>query len=108
MRHLDSALSEIHDLNLSYLVLVQKLLRADLVNWMCQLSLDKDTAEFLRDLTLCQIKRLSDSNTVLCNFCLSDYQLLSALDHGGSDGPWRKPFDALRVEQRVCPKNTPE
>ncbi|AEC18758.1 transcriptional activator FlhD [Pusillimonas sp. T7-7] len=73
-------------MNLSYLILAQRLLRANVAKGIYRLGLDEDAAQLLSEFTLPQILKLASSNVLLCKFRLNDYQLLSALNRDGLDG----------------------
>ena len=77
----DTLLNDIHEVNLSYLMLAQRLLRENLAAGMFRLGFDTDVAEIVLNLSPAQIVRLASSNSVLCAFRLNDGQLLSSLTH---------------------------
>ncbi|MGB3836088.1 flagellar transcriptional regulator FlhD [Castellaniella sp.] len=82
MSDLDSALlNDIREVNLSYLMLAQRLLRDNLAAGMFRLGFDQDVAEIVLSLSPAQIVKLAGSNSVLCAFRLNDAQLLNSLTH---------------------------
>lgn len=83
---MDMNLKEIHELNLSYLLLAQRLLREDLPTAMYRLGLDHDAATILKKFTLAQLIKLAQANVVVCKFRLDDYELLSSLNRDGLNG----------------------
>jgi len=82
MSALDSALlDDIREVNLSYLMLAQRLLRENLSAGMFRLGFSEDVAEIILNLSPAQIVKLAGSNSVLCAFRLNDAQLLASLTH---------------------------
>ncbi|MFT0531517.1 flagellar transcriptional regulator FlhD [Castellaniella hirudinis] len=74
-------LNDIREVNLSYLMLAQRLLRENLSAGMFRLGFDADVAEIILNLSPAQIVKLAGSSSVLCAFRLNDAQLLSSLTH---------------------------
>ncbi len=82
MSTLDSTLlNDVREVNLSYLMLAQRLLRENLSAGMFRLGFDADVAEIILNLSPAQIVRLASSNSVLRAFRLNDAQLLNSLTH---------------------------
>ncbi|WP_298017713.1 flagellar transcriptional regulator FlhD [uncultured Castellaniella sp.] len=82
MSDIDSALlDDIREVNLSYLMLAQRLLRENLAAGMFRLGFGTDVAEIILNLSPAQIVKLASSNSVLCAFRLNDAQLLNSLTH---------------------------
>lgn len=82
MSDLDSALlNDIREVNLSYLMLAQRLLRENLAAGMFRLGFDTDVAQTVLELSPAQIVKLASSNSVLCAFRLNDSELLGSLTH---------------------------
>ncbi|MBY8604117.1 MAG: flagellar transcriptional regulator FlhD [Burkholderia sp.] len=79
-------LSEIKEVNLSYLLLAQRLLREDKAMGMFRMGISQELADVLANLTLAQTVKLAASNQMLCRFRFDDHALLSSLaDKGRSD-----------------------
>ncbi|AXF19228.1 flagellar transcriptional regulator FlhD [Burkholderia pyrrocinia] len=79
-------LSEIKEVNLSYLLLAQRLLREDKAMGMFRMGVSQELADVLANLTLAQTVKLAASNQMLCRFRFDDHALLSSLaDKGRSD-----------------------
>ncbi|RQH06054.1 flagellar transcriptional regulator FlhD [Paraburkholderia dinghuensis] len=76
-------LSEIREVNLSYLLLAQRLLREDRPTGMFRMGISEQLAEVLVNLTLAQAVRLAASNQVLCRFRFDDHAILSSLADKG-------------------------
>ncbi|HEY0884217.1 MAG TPA: flagellar transcriptional regulator FlhD [Ramlibacter sp.] len=63
---------EISDLNLTYMLLAQKLLRQDRAAAMFRLGITRELADMLAAMSLSQVVRLAATNFVLCGFRLDD------------------------------------
>lgn len=62
----DSLIEEIQDLNLSYLLLVQRLLRKDRATAMFRLKLSDEMANLLAGLSGKQLMQLARTNQLIC------------------------------------------
>ncbi|SAK46164.1 transcriptional activator FlhD [Caballeronia hypogeia] len=69
----------IREINLSYLILAQRLLREDRAIGMFRLALSAEVADLLANLSLPQVAKLASSDQLLCAFRFNDHRLLSAL-----------------------------
>ena len=76
-------LAEIKEINLSYLLLAQRLLREDKGMGMFRMGIAEDIADMLANLTLAQVVKLAASNQILCRFRFDDRTFLSALADKG-------------------------
>jgi flagellar transcriptional activator FlhD len=76
-------LSEIKEVNLSYLLLVQRLLREDKPTGMFRMGISEQLADVLANLTLAQAVRLAASSQLLCRFRFDDHAILSSLADKG-------------------------
>lgn len=76
-------LSEIKEVNLSYLLLAQRLLREDKAMGMFRMGIGDQLADVLANLTLAQTVKLAASNQVLCRFRFDDHAVLSSLADKG-------------------------
>lgn len=74
-----STLNEIRDVNLNFLVLVQRLLREDFAVGLYRTGLSEDTGRLLLQLSFQQVIALASSTTLLCGFRLDDASMLAAL-----------------------------
>ncbi|HET8747087.1 MAG TPA: flagellar transcriptional regulator FlhD [Ramlibacter sp.] len=63
---------EIADLNLTYMLLAQKLLREDRAAAMLRLGIGAETADLLLAMSMGEVVKLATSNFVLCGFRLHD------------------------------------
>lgn len=76
-------LTEIKEVNLSYLLLAQRLLREDKPMGMFRMGISEQLADVLSNLSLAQTVRLAASNQVLCRFRFDDHAILSSLADKG-------------------------
>lgn len=76
-------LGEIKNVNLSYLLLAQRLLREDKATGMFRMGISEQLADVLANLTLAQTVKLAASNQVLCRFRFDDHAILSLLTDKG-------------------------
>lgn len=73
------SLDSIREINLSYMILAQRMLLEDKSVAMFRLGLSPEVAAIVAALTLAQVIKLSGSNQLLCAFRFNDHSLLSAL-----------------------------
>lgn len=101
MSNLDSALlNDIREVNLSYLMLAQRLLRENLAAGMFRLGFGTDVADIVLNLSPAQIVKLAGSNSVLCAFRLNDAQLLASLTHEVLGGVLQQAHSTILMAQR--------
>jgi len=96
-----SLLQDIHEINLSYLMLAQRLLRDDPASGMARLGINEDVAEILSSLSPAQLVRLASSTSVICGFRLNDYDMLNALTSDVLGGILQQAHSAILLAQRA-------
>jgi len=74
-------LHEIREINLSYLMLAQQMVRESRAEAMLRLGVSHEIAELIAALTSAQLMKLAGANLLLCRFRFDDHMLLSALTH---------------------------
>lgn len=79
MSDFDEYLSQIHDLNLSYLLLAQQLIRKDKFSAAFRLGLSEEMIDNIKLLTLPQLMKLSATNQFICRLRINDPVLLDQL-----------------------------
>lgn len=85
----DRLMAEIRDANLSYLILSQRLIRADRAQALYRLGISEDVAIVIEALTPSQMIKVASGNTLMCRFRFDEEMIWSLLaDHGrvGADG----------------------
>lgn len=96
----NSTLSDIQEVNLSYLMLAQRLLRDNYAAGMYRLGFDTDVADIILGLSPAQLVKLASSNTLICGFRLNDYQLLSTLGQDVLGGVLQQAHSTILLAQR--------
>lgn len=95
-----SLLNDIQEVNLSYMMLAQRLLRENLSAGMLRLGFDSDVAELVMRLSPAQIVKLSASNALVCKFRLNDYELLSSLTQDVLGGVLQQAHSTILLSQQ--------
>jgi flagellar transcriptional activator FlhD len=72
-------LKHIYDINLSYLLLAQRLINDDKASAMFRLGIDNAMADALSQLTLPQMVKLAETNQLLCQFRFDDHETIMRL-----------------------------
>lgn len=72
-------LDSIKEINLTYLSLVQRLLREDRASGMARLGLTAPLADLLSNLSVAQLVKLASCDQLLCFFRFNDRTMLSTL-----------------------------
>ena len=73
---------EIADLNLTYMLLAQKLLREDKAAAMLRLGISNEMADLLIPMSLAETIRIAASNFVLCAFRLDELPIVKSVMQG--------------------------
>ena len=68
----DQVLAEIREVNLSYLMLAQSLIRADREQALFRLGIPETTADIIATLTPSQVMKIASSSTLLCRLRAED------------------------------------
>lgn len=72
-------INEIQDINLTYLLLAQRLLKEDYTTAMFRLKIEKSMADILVSLTARQLAKLARTNQLLFRLHLDDAEQISKL-----------------------------
>ena len=79
----EQLLNELREANLSYMVLVQNLVRQDPAEAIVRIGLSEDVAEMIAGLTIAQMLRIAARNVLICRFRFDDEIVWNLLtDHG--------------------------
>ncbi|NBC49210.1 MAG: flagellar transcriptional regulator FlhD [Gammaproteobacteria bacterium] len=76
-----SLTNEVEELNLTYLLLAQRMLQTDRASAMFRLKIDDEMAELLLSLSGAQLARLARTNQLLCRFAYDDAEQLRTITH---------------------------
>lgn len=68
MNSAQQTLAEVQEINLSYLLLAQRLLREDVAMGMFRLGVSAEVAEILVGLTIQQVTRIAGCGQMICQF----------------------------------------
>jgi flagellar transcriptional activator FlhD len=77
--HTSELLKHIYDINLSYLLLAQRLISQDKPSAMFRLGVNEEMANTLGELTLPQMVKLAETNQVICQFRFDNHQTITRL-----------------------------
>ena len=81
----DQMLQEIREVNLSYLMLAQSLIRSDREQALFRLGISEEAAERLASLSPAQVLKIASGNTLLCRMRCDDDLVWGLLtSHGKS------------------------
>ncbi|MDR9440619.1 MAG: flagellar transcriptional regulator FlhD [Halomonas sp.] len=78
---INKLIDEIHELNLAYLLLAQRLINEDRASARFRLKIDDEMADLLQELNARQLTRLSRVNQLLCHFGHDSAEQLRQLTH---------------------------
>jgi flagellar transcriptional activator FlhD len=96
----NSLLSDIQEVNLSYLMLAQRMLRENYAAGMFRLGFDTDVADIVMRLSPAQLVKLAGSSSLICKFRLNDYDLLSSLTQDVLGGVLQQAHSTILMAQR--------
>jgi Flagellar transcriptional activator (FlhD). len=77
--HTSELLKHIYDINLSYLLLAQRLIGQDKASAMFRLGINEEMATTLGELTLPQMVKLAETNQLVCQFRFASHQTITQL-----------------------------
>lgn len=77
--HTSELLKHIYDINLSYLLLAQRLIVQDKASAMFRLGITEEMATSLGALTLPQMVKLAETNQLVCHFRFDNHQTITRL-----------------------------
>jgi len=96
-----TGLSDVQEVNLSYLLLAQRLLRENFPVGMFRLGCSEQVANVLLDLSPAQLVKLAASNILICGFRLDDGKLLSALTQDVLGGVLQQAHSTILLAQQA-------
>ncbi|WP_058086910.1 MULTISPECIES: flagellar transcriptional regulator FlhD [Aquabacterium] len=88
----DQILAEIREVNLSYLMLAQSLIRSDREQALFRLGISEEAAERLASLSPAQVLKIASGNTLLCRMRIDDdlvWSLLTSHSKSNNDSVTR-------------------
>ena len=100
--HVDSRwMPEIREVNLSYLMLAQSMVRADKVHAMFCLGVSEEVADILADLAPSQLLKIASGNMLMCRFRFGDEMVWSLLSEHGRRSPAGTDANASRLHASI-------
>lgn len=100
--HVDSRwMPEIREVNLSYLMLAQGMVRADKAHAMFCLGVSEDVADILADLAPSQLLKIASGNMLMCRFRFDDEMVWSLLSEHGRRSPTGADANASRLHASI-------
>lgn len=78
-------LDEIREINLSYLLLAQQLIRDDKATAIYRLGINQDVASIVEKLTSSQLVKMASTNSLLCRFRFNDAIIAELLSGDNRD-----------------------
>ena len=94
-------LPEIREVNLSYLMLAQGMIRADKANAMFCLGLSEEVADIVADLGPGQLLKIASGNLLMCRFRFDEEMVWSLLADHGRRGSEREDASASRLHASI-------
>lgn len=85
-------IEEIRDINLSYMLLAQQLLREDKISAMYRLGINEDVANIIEKLSSSQLLRMADTNILLCRFRFDNNLIAEMLSNHNKDRALSNPM----------------
>lgn len=83
---MSNMLGEIKELNLTYLMLAQHMIREDKSAAVYRLGISQKFADVLADLTAGQVLKMAGANVLLCRMRFDDRLILGLLTSHGKEG----------------------
>jgi len=102
----NSTLRDIQEVNLSYLMLAQRLLRENAAAGMLRLGLREDVADKILALSPAQMFNLARSSSLICSFRLNDAQLLETLNQDALGGTLQQAHATILLTQQASNPTT--
>ena len=81
----EQMLQEIREVNMTYLVLAQAMIREDKAQAMYRLGINEETAQVLEQLSTGQILKIASSNTLVCRFKFENQMVWDLLTSHSKD-----------------------
>lgn len=92
---------EIREVNLSYLMLAQSMVRADKVHAMFCLGVSEEVADILADLAPSQLLKIASGNMLMCRFRFDDEMVWALLSEHGRRRPTGMDANASRLHASI-------
>ena len=93
-------LDDVRDLNLSYLILMQRLINTDRELAMFRLKIDEEMADLLSEIPVADLAKLARCNQLLCHFSLDNAEQLFSLINAPRDDDMRRLHAAILLSSQ--------
>lgn len=96
----DQMMTEIREVNLTYMMLAQQMLREDKAAAIYRLGISQDLAGIVESLTAGQLLKMAASNMLLCRFRFDDRLIAELLTSHGKDRAMSQSHAAILMAGR--------
>lgn len=93
-------LDDVRDLNLSYLMLMQRLINTDRELAMFRLKIDEEMADLLSEIPIADLTKLARCNQLLCHFSLDNAEQLFSLINAPQTDDMRRLHAAILLSSK--------
>ena len=100
-------LEDVQNVNLSYLLLMQRLINTDRELAMFRLKIDADMADLLSTIPVPELAKLAQCNQLLCHFSLGNADQLYSLVNASKDDDMRRVHAAIMLSSQDDDGATP-
>ena len=97
----EAMLAEIREANLTYLILAQRMLRADRAQGMFRLGIGEEVAEIVAALTTAQMIKVASTNTLMCKLRFDDRMVWNLIASNDDDLAVKKAHAAILVARTL-------
>ncbi len=101
---LNDYLSEIRDVNLSYLMIAQQMIRHDRAEAIFRLGISGEIADLLAGMSNAQVMKMASCNVMLSRFRFNDTAILSTLLRDGKTSKTTAPVHASIIMASQAPE----
>ena len=96
----DQMMAEIREVNLTYMMLAQQMLREDKATAIYRLGIGQDVAGIVEGLTSAQLLKMAGSNLLLCRFRFDDRLVAELLTSHSKDRAMSRSHAAILLAGR--------
>lgn len=105
----NNMMAEIRDLNISYLMLAQQMLREDRTTAIFRLGIGEEAADLILELSNAQILKLASSNMTLARFRFEESAILGMLTkYNNNDSDLAQVHEAILMAGQALPPSLAE
>ena len=97
----ETMLAEIREANLTYLILAQRMLRADRAQGMFRLGIGEEVAEIVAALSTAQMIKVASSSMLLCKLRFDDRMVWNLIASNDDDLAIKKAHAAILIARAL-------